>query len=174
MTATRPAAKWREVPAGAHEIELDTVDRVGRQDLFDDGQPVIAHALVAVVEGDILRPVPMNNPPLGVLAQDGGGHECEQAAGVVHVGHADGCEGAPAVPMGLIDDEVKDVGAGGRELVEGLSVVELGLRRGDVDVREVALSHGGLVVRLVGEGGAEGEDVDVALQEEEVHPVTDR
>jgi hypothetical protein len=51
--------------------------------------------------------------------------------------------------------------------------VQLRLRRRNVQRAEVALAHARFVMRLVRSCRAESDEVDVAFEEEEIHPVAD-
>ena len=92
---------------------------------------------------------------------------------MVDIGHARGGENAFLAFVNLVGDDTKNVGPRIAKFVQDLFVVQLGLRRRDIQPGEVAFTNRRLVVRFVGPRGAECENVYVAILDEEVDPILD-
>ena len=90
-------------------------------------EAVVANALVAVVQGNVLRAIRVTDPPLRMLVQDGRRHKPIRVIRMMHIRHANGGEGTTALSMRLIDDDVQDVSPGCRQFIQHLPGVQLGL-----------------------------------------------
>ncbi|MGY8696232.1 MAG: hypothetical protein ACKVGW_18800, partial [Verrucomicrobiia bacterium] len=87
------------------------------------------------------------------------------------IGHAHGGENAFIAFVNLVGDYAKNVGPRIAKFVQDLFVVQLRLRRRDIQSGEVAFTNGRLVMRFVEPRGTECKDVYVAILDKEVDPI---
>ena len=90
-------------------VELEAVYVVGCEDLLEDGKAMAPNTFIAVVEGDVRRPILVGDSPLRVFAQDRRCHGLIQTRRMMYIGHADRYQGPFLLVMNLLGNDVEQI-----------------------------------------------------------------